>query len=46
VQMPTDASKESVLQAAKSDEKVASHLAGKTVQKEIYIPGKLVNFVV
>lgn len=42
----TDAQKDAVLAAAKADEKVATYLEGKIVKKAIYVPGKLVNFVV
>jgi leucyl-tRNA synthetase len=35
-----------ILALAKAHERVAPHLAGKTVVKEIYVPGKLVNIVV
>lgn len=42
----TDNTKEAILEAAKADEKVATHLADQAIKKEIYIPGKLVNFVV
>ena len=31
--------------AAKADPKVAAALEGKTVVKEIYVPGKIVNIV-
>lgn len=34
-----------VLALAKADAKIAAALAGKTILKEIYVPGKLVNFV-
>ncbi len=44
--VPADSSKEDIIAAAKADEKVASNLNGKTVVKEIYVPGKLVNLVV
>ena len=37
---------EAVKEAARIDEKVAARLGGKSVVKEIYVPGKLVNFVV
>ena len=37
--------KENVLRCAKENENVASLLAGKSVIKEIYVPGKLVNIV-
>ena len=40
------ASKDEILAAAKADEKIASFIDGKTIVKEIYVPGKLVNFVV
>ena len=41
-----DMAKEEVLALAKADEKVAEALNGKTVVKEIVIPGKIVNIVV
>ena len=41
-----DMAKEEVLALAKADEKVADAIAGKTVVKEIVIPGKIVNIVV
>ena len=37
--------KDEVLAAAKEIEKVASFLEGKTIRKEIFVPGKIVNFV-
>jgi leucyl-tRNA synthetase len=36
----------SLLAAAKSEPNVASQLSGKTIRKEIVVPGKLVNIVV
>ena len=42
-QVAADAGQDEVLLAAKSE--VLSHLDGKTVRKEIYVPGKLVNIV-
>ena len=38
--------KDAVLAAAKKEENVARHLEGKTVRREIYVPGKIVNIVV
>lgn len=38
-------SKEEAIELAKKDEKIASEIAGKTIKKEIYVPGKLVNIV-
>ena len=41
-----DADEATVVEAAKSNEKVASHLADHSIKKTIYVPGKLVSFVV
>lgn len=41
-----DISEEDALAAAKVDQHVSTFLDGKTIKKEIYIPGKLVNLVV
>ena len=40
---PKEVDKETVLSAAKADQKVQSFLEGKEIVKEIYVPGKLVN---
>ncbi len=40
------ATKDEVLALARAQEKVIAAMDGKTVVKEIYVPGKLVNFVV
>ncbi len=44
--IPKDAAKEDAIAAAKADPKIAPQLEGKTVVKEIYVPGKIVNIVV
>ena len=46
IQVATDAVEEAVVDAAKSNEKVAAHLKDQTIRKTIYVPKKLVNFVV
>ncbi len=46
VTIPADADKEQVLETAKTNKNVASFIEGKTLVKEIYVPGKIVNFVV
>ncbi|MBE6602847.1 MAG: leucine--tRNA ligase [Ruminococcaceae bacterium] len=46
VTMPKGADKETALEIAKADERVAAALEGKTVVKEIVVPDKIVNFVV
>ena len=45
VDMPVGASKDAVLAAAKADPNVARFLEGKTLRKEVFVPGRLVNFV-
>ncbi|OHD11970.1 MAG: leucine--tRNA ligase [Spirochaetes bacterium GWB1_36_13] len=42
--MPVDAPKEAII--AKAKEAVSKHMEGKTIVKEIFVPNKLVNFVV
>jgi leucyl-tRNA synthetase len=39
------AEKDSILAAAKELENVARFLEGKTIRKEVFVPGKLINFV-
>ena len=41
-----DIAKEDAIAAAKAEPNVAKELAGKTICKEIYVPGKLVNLAV
>ncbi|WP_428265690.1 leucine--tRNA ligase [Haliangium sp.] len=46
IEVPAEVSKEDALAAAKADDKVAKFLDGKTMRREIYVPGRLVNLVV
>jgi leucyl-tRNA synthetase len=46
VHMTTGADEATVVAAAKASTKVQAHLEGKTIRKVIFVPGKLVNFVV
>ncbi|HVQ58322.1 MAG TPA: leucine--tRNA ligase [Solirubrobacterales bacterium] len=46
IEADPEASKEELLALARGSEKVANHLDGKEVVKEIVVPGKLVNLVV
>ncbi len=46
INVAANASKDEVLALAKAQPAVASQLEGKTIVKEIVVPGKLVNFVV
>ena len=45
ITVPVDMAKDDVLAAAKAEPKIAELLEGKEIKKEIYVPGKLVNFV-
>ena len=44
--IPADAEKDAVLEQAAADTKIMEATAGKTIIKQIYVPKKLVNFVV
>ena len=46
IDVPADISKDDFLSKAKEEEKVAKQLEGKTIVKEIYVPGKICNIVV
>lgn len=41
-----DMNKDEAIAAAKAEEKISASLTGKTIVKEIYVPGKLVNIVI
>ena len=45
ITVPVDITKEEALALAKADERIAAAIEGKTIKKEIYVPGKLVNIV-
>jgi leucyl-tRNA synthetase len=46
VMIAKDADKDDILAIVKADEKVAAALDGKTIVKEIVVPGKIINIVV
>ncbi len=46
IEVAADSSQEELLAAARGSEKVAAHLDGLEVVKEVVVPGKLVNLVV
>ncbi|WP_309386315.1 leucine--tRNA ligase [Cerasicoccus frondis] len=46
LEVSKDIAKDDAIAAAKALENVQSHLDGKTVVKEIYVPGRIVNLVV
>lgn len=46
VSVPAESGEDEIVAAAKKNDKVTAHLGGKEIRKTIYVPGKLVNFVV
>ena len=46
VTVAKDAGKDEVLAVARADEKIAAAIEGKTIVKEIVVPGKIINIVV
>ena len=46
IEVAVGSSKDSVLAAAKQLDSVQRHTQGKAMHKEIYVPGKIVNFVI
>ncbi len=46
IQLPKDADRDTALAAAKADARIAPLLDGKTIVKEIVVPGRIVNIVV
>ncbi len=46
IMLPADVTKDGALESVKTDDRFAPFLEGKTVVKEIFVPGKIVNIVV
>jgi leucyl-tRNA synthetase len=46
IEIAPDTAKEEVLARAKRDDNVARHLEGKPIKREIYVPERIVNFVI
>jgi leucyl-tRNA synthetase len=46
IQIANDAPEETVVASAKSHDKVVNYLSGHEIRKTVYVPGKLVNFVI
>ena len=46
IMVPNGADKDQILALAKSDEKVAQAMEGKSIVKEIVVPGKIINIVI
>ena len=46
INLPAEADKEAAKAVAMENENIASHLEGKTIVKEIFVPGRIFNIVV
>lgn len=46
INVPATAQKDDIFAIATADEKIAGHLAESQIKKSIYVPGRLVNFVI
>ncbi|MEK7594523.1 MAG: leucine--tRNA ligase [Patescibacteria group bacterium] len=46
IQVAAGVTEEAVVEAAQANDKVAAHLNDQTIRKTIYVPNKLVNFVI
>ena len=46
VQLPVGAAEDIARAEAMKDPKIAANLDGKTLKKVIYVPGKILNFIV
>ena len=46
IEVPADADEDTVLATANDDVNVSRHLEGATIRRAIYVPGRIVNFVV
>lgn len=46
IQLPTDSSEESVKKSALADERIRKYLDGKEVKKTVFVPNRLINFVI
>jgi leucyl-tRNA synthetase len=46
IEVSKDEEKEIILKKAKENESIQKWIEGKEIIKEIYVPGKIVNFVV
>jgi leucyl-tRNA synthetase len=46
LQLPTSATEAIIIKAAETDEKLQPYLQQQTIKKTVYVPGRLVNFVI
>ena len=46
IEIDANAEESDVLQLARENDRIDNYIAGKELIKEIYVPGRLINFVV
>ncbi len=46
IEIAPDANEQTAVAKAKEDERITSHMEGKTIRRVIFVPGKILNFVV
>ncbi|MGC6415710.1 MAG: leucine--tRNA ligase [Bradymonadia bacterium] len=46
IELPKDIAKDAALEAARAMENIQRHIGDKTIRKEIFVPGRMINFVV
>jgi leucyl-tRNA synthetase len=46
IELPVDVSKDDAISRAKADSNVQRHVEGKTIRREIFVPGRMINIVV
>ena len=46
IEVPVGASEEAIFAAAEAEENVQRAVGGKPIKKRIYVPGRVVNFVI
>ena len=46
ISVAPEATQDEAVAAAKGDDGIASHLEGKEIRRVIYVPGRILNFVV
>ena len=46
IELPKDIAKDDALEAARGMENIQRHIGDKTIRKEIFVPGRMINFVV
>jgi leucyl-tRNA synthetase len=46
ITVPADAGEHQVIEIARGDNNVSRHLAGQSVKRAIYVPGRILNFVI